>query len=152
MNNNKLPNLYIISLDDIICLEEKYYNLDLIGGLYYIIETSVKLITDYSPVDEELFLDDFYDIYTGFGKQKVTFGECIKEYQEIFKKIKNKLVTNFNSGLHNYTIHHWLDQTTLVLEEKESLELLTYDKSFDKSIMFDEDDYRNKEYTSTYVY
>ena len=150
--NNKLKTLYTIPIEDIVSLTEKLSYLELIGGIYHVLETSVKLVTNYSPVIEESVLDDFYDIYNGFGKQDVTFGQCINGYQEILNKVRTKTINYLGPNLYKYRFYYWLDQTTIILEEKENLELLAYDKSFDKSIMFDEDDYRNKEYTSTYVY
>ena len=150
--NNKLKTLYTIPIEDIVSLEQELSYLEFIGGIYHIIETSIKLVTFYSPVTEELVLDDLYDIYVGFGKQNVTYSQCILGYQEVLKKIRSKLINYLGPYLHKYKFYYWLDQTTIVLEEKESLKLLTYDRSFDKSIMFDEDDYRNKEHTSNYVY
>ena len=150
--NNKLKTLYTIPIEDIISLEQEFSYLEFIGGIYHIIETSIKLVTSYSPAIEELVLDDLYDIYIGFGKQNVTYSQCILEYQEVLKKIRSKIINYLGPNLYKYKFYYWLDQTTIVLEEKENLELLAYDRSFDKNIMFDEDDYRNKEYTSTYVY
>ena len=150
--NNKTKLLYTIPIEDIISLEQEFSYLELIGGIYHVIEISVNLVTNYSPVIEESIRDDFFDIYNGFGNQDVTFTKCLNGYQEVLNKVRTKIINYLGPYLYKYKFYYWLDQTTIILEEKENLELLAYDKSFDKSIMFDEDDYRNKEYTSTYVY